>query len=192
MLLGEWHGNRTYVIDASSGNLATDSTPQELRQTKIIPEIHTILQWVDKVDPQGPLPTNPARDPQYNNWETAVRAWAERTGSITKETAPLPTELDTIHTEENKPLVHILKPNNNETFTLGSSITITTDISSTYTLEQVDYFLDGSFIGSNKSSFKTFVFTLPYNTTNKALITVKAYDEMKNTGENHVEILISK
>ena len=38
-------------------------------------EQHEILHWVDVRDPLGPSPQNPARDPQYSLWETALRGW---------------------------------------------------------------------------------------------------------------------
>jgi membrane peptidoglycan carboxypeptidase len=41
-----------------------------------IPSVHSILHFVDRSDPLGPIPSNPGRDPQYVNWEIAVRAWA--------------------------------------------------------------------------------------------------------------------
>ena len=42
--------------------------------------VHEILNWVDKSDPLGPPPANPASDPQYNLWEVPVRAWAQANG----------------------------------------------------------------------------------------------------------------
>jgi len=39
-------------------------------------QLHTILYYVDKSDPTGPAPANPASDPEYNNWESALQAWA--------------------------------------------------------------------------------------------------------------------
>ncbi|OHB24316.1 MAG: hypothetical protein A3F96_00535 [Parcubacteria group bacterium RIFCSPLOWO2_12_FULL_40_10] len=36
-------------------------------------ETHAILHYLDKNDPHGPIPSNPEKDPQYNNWEWAVR-----------------------------------------------------------------------------------------------------------------------
>ena len=39
-------------------------------------QVHSILYYVNKNDPTGPDPVNPAADPQYNNWETAVQIWA--------------------------------------------------------------------------------------------------------------------
>ncbi|MBI2623309.1 MAG: transglycosylase domain-containing protein [Candidatus Liptonbacteria bacterium] len=41
-------------------------------------EIHTILYSVDKDDPTGPPPADPAQDPQFENWETGVLSWAAR------------------------------------------------------------------------------------------------------------------
>lgn len=41
-------------------------------------QIHTILYYVDKNDPTGPIPTNPASDPQFNKWETGVIDWSKQ------------------------------------------------------------------------------------------------------------------
>ena len=41
----------------------------------IINNIHTILYFVNKDDPQGPYPTNPSNDDQFFNWEFAVQKW---------------------------------------------------------------------------------------------------------------------
>ncbi|MDE2018916.1 MAG: penicillin-binding protein [Patescibacteria group bacterium] len=38
-------------------------------------QVHTILFYVDKNNPTGPMPSNPAADPQYINWETGVQNW---------------------------------------------------------------------------------------------------------------------
>jgi hypothetical protein len=41
-------------------------------------QIHTILYYVNKNDPTGPDPSNPASDPQFKNWETGVINWAKQ------------------------------------------------------------------------------------------------------------------
>jgi membrane peptidoglycan carboxypeptidase len=41
-------------------------------------QINTILYYVDKTDPTGPPPADPASDPQFNNWETGVINWARQ------------------------------------------------------------------------------------------------------------------
>ena len=42
--------------------------------------IHDTLYYVNKEDPQGPPPTNPASDPEFNLWETGVKDWATQNG----------------------------------------------------------------------------------------------------------------
>jgi len=39
-------------------------------------QLHTILYYVDKNNPDGPPPTNPDADSQFHNWETDLLAWA--------------------------------------------------------------------------------------------------------------------
>ena len=41
------------------------------------PNVHSILYWVDKSDPTGPAPSNPADDPQFNLWEYPIRLWLQ-------------------------------------------------------------------------------------------------------------------
>lgn len=38
-------------------------------------QIHSVLYYVNKDDPLGPVPQNPADDSQFINWETAVMDW---------------------------------------------------------------------------------------------------------------------
>lgn len=59
---------------------------------------HSILHWVNRSDPRGPAPSNPAKDPQYRSWEYAVSRWAARNPTpIFNPTTPAanPTDLNT-------------------------------------------------------------------------------------------------
>jgi len=40
-----------------------------------VPQAHTILYYVDKSNPLGGMPDDPARDAQFTNWENAVSDW---------------------------------------------------------------------------------------------------------------------
>lgn len=62
-------------INKNNGLLATDKTPPELAEEKSFMEIHEILWWLNKNDPQGPAPENPESDPQFKNWEAALSNW---------------------------------------------------------------------------------------------------------------------
>ncbi len=42
------------------------------------PQLHTILFYVDRSDPSGPVPDDPSRDSQFQNWEEGVLAWAKK------------------------------------------------------------------------------------------------------------------
>lgn len=65
VLRGVWQGENSYV--QNNIEYVTQS-------------VHEILNWVDKSNPNGPIPSNPASDPQYNLWEVPVRAWAQANG----------------------------------------------------------------------------------------------------------------
>jgi penicillin-binding protein 1C len=65
ILRGQWQGG--YVRDSSNGEILSGG-------------VHSILYWVDKNDPTGPVPSNPGRDSQFESWEYGVRQWANTYG----------------------------------------------------------------------------------------------------------------
>ena len=85
VLRGEWKGGYTYLIDSVSKKRATELTPKELSEEKVITQVHSILYWVIKDDPLGPIPKNPGLDPQFLLWEKPVRDWVSQQG-IKEET----------------------------------------------------------------------------------------------------------
>ncbi len=52
---------------------------KEIDIGSIYKNIHSILYFVDKNNPNGPNPQNPANDDQYENWEYGVQAWKNET-----------------------------------------------------------------------------------------------------------------
>lgn len=65
-----------YFVDASSliGDLGNNPDIANILEA-LYSNTHSILHFVNKDDPRGPYPSNPARDPQYNLWEYGVTAW---------------------------------------------------------------------------------------------------------------------
>jgi len=59
-------------------NLITDRSPVLLG--KLPSNNNTILYYVDKNNPLGPHPQNPANDPQYFLWQAGVNNWLMQTG----------------------------------------------------------------------------------------------------------------
>jgi 1A family penicillin-binding protein len=58
----------------------------EIDISSIYQNIHSILHFVDKNNPLGPDPINPANDQQYYNWEYAVQLWKNETYGTTAAT----------------------------------------------------------------------------------------------------------
>jgi hypothetical protein len=70
---------RGEIVDAAMLLQNIQSGSSTLDLMGVSAGIHEILHYVDKRNPRGPYPTNPANDPQYNNWEWAVQKWKEQT-----------------------------------------------------------------------------------------------------------------
>ncbi len=78
-----WHDFMAEALKIQSST-ETFARPDSLRASKpvlagTLPDgaPHTILYYVDRQNPGGPEPSNPASDPQFANWETGVSAWAQ-------------------------------------------------------------------------------------------------------------------
>lgn len=110
-------------------------------------QIHTILYWIDKDDPRGPQPSNPGRDPQFDNWEQGVLAWAGR-NPITPpggEVPPPGTEPPPPNPGDNTaPSVSLIRP------TLGSEIDgpiqILADLADDSSVSKIRVYFNGSFV----------------------------------------------
>ena len=191
-LMGEWRGGVTYEIDTVSGKRATDATPEEFREIRVVPELHSILHWVNKSDPRGPIPEFPERDAQYKNWEEGVKAWAVQNNiDITGEPNNIPTEFDDVHTEENKPHIIIVHPQDGATYQRSLPLTITLSTKGTYPIKQADYFLNGQFMGSDKGigSFSVDFSSLTPDQKN-AILLIKVYDNVGNVEEKEVKFKV--
>lgn len=80
VLRGRWEGGISSVVDTDTNRAARDSTPVEDLGEILSGGVHSILYWVDKNDPRGPIPSNPSDDPQFKYWEYGVQAWATANG----------------------------------------------------------------------------------------------------------------
>jgi membrane peptidoglycan carboxypeptidase len=86
-------GERTVIgtvqIDTRTGKTASSNTPAEFIGTKNLYDNHSILYYVDKSDPLGPVPTNPASDPQFIGWESAIATWAKNNNEYMSSSTPI-------------------------------------------------------------------------------------------------------
>ncbi len=75
ILNGQYRISVKLKINKNNGLLATEKTPAGQIEERNFIEIHNILYWVDRDNPQGPMPDRPKNDSQYKNWEDALQNW---------------------------------------------------------------------------------------------------------------------
>ncbi len=66
------------VENFTTPDTVTNKSPVLLGQ--LPPNNNTVLYYVDKNNPSGPQPQNPALDPQYFLWQTGINNWLMQTG----------------------------------------------------------------------------------------------------------------
>lgn len=152
---GYWQGNENFFIDKISGKLATEFTPKETLQEKIITNIHSILYWVDKNDILGAPPSNSEDDSQFSHWETPVQNWwAQNKGKYKIITLnEKPTTIDNIHIEEFKPIVSVLEPNTTSIYLPNQKIQLKISSSGRFPLQKMDIFINDIFMDTIRSPF---------------------------------------
>jgi len=191
MLNGFYLSEIIVEVDKISGQLATDQTPPDLIEKRSFKQVHSLLYFVQKDNPQGDPPANPSEDPQFNNWETPVLSWLAQNNQYN---IPFPTDYDSIHTPANLPSIKIISPFNNQVINQPTFI-FQVEASAPLGLKQVDYFLNDEFIGSSLMPPYQIIVKLPdyiINATSSQSATLKAraYDNVFNRQEEKIEILI--
>lgn len=130
VLRGSGSSGITLLIDRVTNKRATSSTPEAYITERTYVPPHSILHYVQKDDPQGPVPEDPSIDPQYSVWESAIQDWVRRN----KESNPdwdisfeePPTEYDDAHSLELVPSLTVNTPTVSSTLRTRN---ISTDIS---------------------------------------------------------------
>ncbi|MES2023466.1 MAG: transglycosylase domain-containing protein [Patescibacteria group bacterium] len=185
-LRGSWLGNEHYFIDKISGKLATDQTPKETKEERIITNVHSILYWVDQDNILGPSPVNPYNDPQFSHWEIPVQNWwAQNSYKYPVTTwASKPVALDDVHTNAMKPVISIITPDTNTIYPSDQKINLKINSSSHFPLQKMDIFINDVYLGTSKPPFD-FSFTPSEldNLKNENEIKIIFYDTAYNQSE---------
>lgn len=194
ILRGKWQGGESILIDKLTRKRATEYTPAELTEERIITSIHSILYWVDKSNPLGPYPSNPANDPQFRYWERGVLAWKNSMGIVDETEYVIPTETDTVHTRENMPTIAVISPSQNQVFKEGEGMLIIPQVSGKFPISEVQYYVNNVNIGSsNKEPFQLLIIpsSIPSISTYNTLRVV-VYDAVRNKNETSVSFTVNK
>lgn len=173
-LNGVYRAGPIVKIDTISKKLATPQTPEELIEEQGFGSIQTILTTIDKQDPTGQAPSNPADDPQFINWQESIARWAK-----TNQPSPItpPTEYDNLHTTESQPKADL------EVFNDFDKKFIKVRHESKFPLREITVFIDDEVIGSKTSPIvsQENIFLIPPSVTTKEhFIKIIIYDAVGN------------
>jgi membrane peptidoglycan carboxypeptidase len=179
---GFWQGNRNYYIDKSSGKLATEYTPEELVEEKVVREVHSILYWLGRTN-----------DSQFRLWEEPIRAWALSQGYADEPSSVIPSERDDTHLPSSRPRFNIKSPSESQTYEPNDKISVSiSGYTGRYPLKQIDVFLNDDFLGSVKNEPYEFVFVpeeaSSLNSTNE--LRVIAHDSAGNKREETIKLIV--
>lgn len=195
ILNGQWLPSKKIKIDKISGKIATELTPPEFIEEKEYGTLpHSTLYYADKNNPQGDFPENPEQDPQFYNWEAAVKKWAAdpkraEEGYDFNETAPV--EYDDIHTMENKPFISVNEPVEGEIFQIGKPLMIDVLASSVkFKIKEINFFFEDELIGIDTSYPYQISFAPNLNESGARKLKVKVYDDVGNQNEKIIGITV--
>lgn len=182
----------TITIDTASGKLATDRTPDRYKKEIVCGEYHSILHYINREDPLGPDPEDPASDPDYTAWEAGVDGYLSRhNANLPEGESPLvnckpPTEEDDIHTENNAPTVEIREPDNGEG--VERSFSIRLNIETRRPFDRVEYAIDGSYVASSTNEDGGILSLPGWVGAGEHTLTATVYDDVDNSGSDTVRI----
>ncbi len=187
VIRGLWQGGATYTIDKFSGKLATEYTPEEAKEEKVVQDFHSILYWVDKNNPLGPAPTNPSDDPQYERWEYGVQKWLTENGIVANNSA-VPSDYDTIHTQTSKPQIKVISPSSTKEYNPSERINImvSNNSYSGYPLSKINYYVNGEYIGSSNTTIFSFVPSEIKGIKDVNELRIVGFDSVMNQGETTI------
>ena len=186
VLRGFWQGNEHFFIDKISGKLATENTPKETKQEKIITNVHSILYWIDRNDILGAPPADPTDNMQFNHWEIPVQNWWAQNKykySITTW-SEMPQETDDVHIDANKPIISIIEPNTNTIYPSNQKIQLKISTSGVFPLQKIDIFINDAYLGTSKPPFNfSFIPSELDSLKDENELKIISYDTVYNRGE---------
>lgn len=151
ILKGEIESDEIIKVDKVTGkripSTCLDTYPADFITEKTYKNVHSILYYVDKNNPRGPVPEHPEKDPQFTNFEEPVARWAKEHGYITA----LPSdESCTLRAPENQPQVTLISPTVGTTVATPS-LTVAISFEGKATFKRVEYLIDGVKVGESTS-----------------------------------------
>lgn len=141
--------------DPNTQTLYSLDCPVAIGETKTVKEVHNVLFYVRKNNPQGPPPADAQNDPQFNRWEEAVEAWRVKHNEENKGNSDEPRYVGSLPVpecnnvdEKDLPKVSIIEPD--KTVLKESPTKVKVEVDSPKELEEVRFIFDGKEIARKK------------------------------------------
>lgn len=138
--------------DSQTKTVLSLDCPANIGEPRTFQELHSILYYVRRDNPQGPPPERAENDPQFDRWEAAIAKWRDKYNETVKTdpTKPiyvpsLPSPSCPVQNADELPKVSIQEPNT--TILTETPVTITATVDSRYPVKEVVFSLDGKEIG---------------------------------------------
>ncbi|MBI4085742.1 MAG: transglycosylase domain-containing protein [Candidatus Liptonbacteria bacterium] len=114
-------------------------------------QVHSLLFYVNKSDPLGQAPGNPASDPQFENWEFGVLEWAKNNLPDFSEYNLSAANPDIPENSLSATAIKIIEPGMGD-FT-GTDIRILADIAANSNIKQINVYFNGRVAGNFTGDF---------------------------------------
>lgn len=189
MLGGNLENETIYQVDKLSGLLATEYTPEHLIIEKKYKQVHSILYYIDKNDPLGPIPEHPENNSLFNSFEESVLKWAEEQEYNNQEP---PTEYDNIHLPEDKPFINIIEPLNGQTIT-SDNIDIIINANAPRGINKIEFWLANQLINTSYQYQSSQSLTIPLGISNGTQqLKIVVFDDLENNNDDTTIININR
>ncbi|MDP3729810.1 MAG: transglycosylase domain-containing protein [bacterium] len=124
---------------------------------KTYPHVHTILQYLDKNDPQGPAPKNPGSDSQYENWETPILKWAETNipnfAALYNKPLPAGATSELEAEQQITSSIVLQSPKNGDFLPLDNRVPVQASITSPLGIAKIQLFFNNALIDQRAGNF---------------------------------------
>lgn len=150
-------------------------------------DIHTILYYVDKNDPRGEAPKDPKSDPQFAKWEKGVEEWVKKQDKYVQGEIP-EKECKEEDFKKYLPSVSLSVPDS----VSSSHLSISADVSASYGVDSVDFYVDGEKISSSSGKPYETVYDIPLEKNNSTLeVKVELKDNNGNKDSQSKSVSVS-
>ncbi len=120
------------------------------------PQVHSILYYVDKRNPAGPMPAAPDQDPQFENWEKPVIEWAKThisgfiEGVTYNQPVPFGSTLNNTSQMASSSVTFVTPTNG---AFVNNSLSISANLTSINPITRINVLLNGTILESKSGSF---------------------------------------